>query len=383
MQRRMEEEFGSVEVLHKGKSYQLPLATVRVLMDDYCVISPPQQGERAQEIMREVLQELGLPRQMSKGKEVSSVGEYLGWWLDSAKQALRLPPDKVAGTEEAIRKLLLGEEVNGEVATFFLRKELESLIGKLTHAHLVFPRTRPFINSLLACQRSLNHQFKRGSSNPDLRRSAEAFLGVLRTERPFADLLLSHDGSVDGDWACGDAAGDGGMGYFSERGCRTHAWGVCMATAVRNVAGKDKIVSSTLQESACMAVAFLEWARSAPIGSTFTYLTDAANLAHNWKRGRSSVDRINSLLMLVAEASVERDLQLRVFWHSRTTAPAKLADSLSRGVVQAYQVSSLMRNRSHGSIPGSVLARVRASLLTPTSSSTPTSQKRRLTDTTG
>lgn len=78
--------------------------------------------------------------------------------------------------------------------------------------------------------------------------------------------------------------------------------------------------------------------------SPFTYLTDADNLARNWKRGRSGTERVNSLLLLISEACIAKDLHLRVVRHSRRVPLAKLADLLSRGDVQGYRASSRTRN---------------------------------------
>ena len=372
IQRRPKKEFGEITVEHKGEFYKMPLATVCVLMDDFIVISPLAQGKRAEGIMHEVLQELGLPRQLSKDKPVSPEGKYLGWWLDSQLQKMRLPDDKRDAITAHINRMLIPKErKDGSVQPisemgFFLKNDLESLIGKLTHGNLVFPESRPFVNSLLGANRKLNKAFKRGKPDKAMARSARVFLAVLPRTRSFADILRTHDGGVEGDWACGDASGDGGLGYFSETRTCTHHWGKTMAAGIQRDNVRDLKVSSTLQETACMVVAFLEWSRSANAGSWFTYLTDADNLAHNWKRGRSATDRINSLLLLVSQTSLDRDLHLRVVWHSRRVPDARLADMLSRGDVQGFRASSPLPIRNHGPIPACILSEVRASLRMPT-----------------
>ena len=303
---------------------------------------------------------------------------------------MRPPDDKVDAIEKELVRLFLhgdyvrkdGTRIVTDKIPFFLKKDLESIIGKLTHGNLVFPRSRPFINSLLSLNRRLNTPYMKGKTNSDLERSARLFVSVLRDWRSFDSLLQTHRGPIEGDWACGDASGNGGFGYFSPRGIRCHDWGSRMAAGFRDLSRKDEKVSSTLQEGACMTAAFLEWAPSAPCNSLFTYVSDADNLTHNWKKGRSAAERVNALQMLVAAESLKRNLHLRVVWHSREAPYAKLADMLSRGNVQGFVASSPIPNLRRGLIPSSVTAAVQGSLRTPTSSSDPTSRKARSTSTT-
>ena len=118
--------------------------------------------------MHEVLQELGLPRQLSKDKPVSPEGKYLGWWLDSQLQKMRLPDDKRDAITAHINRMLIPKErKDGSVQPisemgFFLKNDLESLIGKLTHGNLVFSRESTVHQFPSRCEPQTGQGFQAG-----------------------------------------------------------------------------------------------------------------------------------------------------------------------------------------------------------------------------
>ena len=386
IQRKLTDTFGEVEVATaNGQRVTIPRASVFFLMDDFACVSNKDIAKEVEQVMVSTLAELGMPTQPAKDKHHSTDGKYLGWWIDSAGVGHVTSPDDKS--VPIIRTL--GEfgartrhVAKGGLAKYakltVTVKELQSLVGKLTFYHPAARNWRPFCNEMLRMIRTQPHGKPQWPMKVTerLREDCSRWMTLYqrnvksKTQISFAKFTDPHQGLPAQPWACGDASGAGGFGWFTTEELFYGAWGSELAAHLETKTEGDdqsKTVSSTLQETACYAAAILTWVASGPPPhTTFTYLTDAKNVWHNWARGRSGIDRINSILRVVADALILSRCYARIMWQSRKTADASSADMLSRA---NEQVSFLTKFRGsnpdhpglRSAIPSSVETRILAS----------------------
>jgi hypothetical protein len=140
-------------------------------------------------------------------------------------------------------------------------------------------------------------------------------------------------------WAVADAAGEDGAGYFDSIRAVHVQWSeaerASFTLTQQDAANKN---SSTLQELRVLGMAVADWVRTDPaVGAVFNYFTDAQNLPHVMRRGRSSIAVVNGELRRIHLLLAPRALGVRVHWNPREALCAKMADSLSRGLFAEFQ----------------------------------------------
>ena len=326
VQERLTKAFGTVEVVTaQGMTARIPRASVFVLMDDYSVVSNKDIAAQVERILVDTLTELGLPTQPTKDKHHGPDGKYLGWWLDTRRRGIiSLPHDK--------RDPWLAELSSIVASRYTTVKAMERNVGRLTHAHPVHRRLRPLVAEMLRIIRTRSpHRVK---VTDRLKEDLRTWCHALRTKPTctFSKLIDSHQGKPTRDWACGDASGAGGFGWYTAVSIYYDQWGPELDASLDDA---DSDVSSTLQETACYVAAAMTWMQSAGRGDTFTYFTDAKNVYFNWVKGRSPTSRVNNIIRRLALALHKHGCYTRVVWQRRNTPDAKSADLLSRAAAQA------------------------------------------------
>ena len=112
-------------------------------LDDFVVLGPPSSETCAEhlQILHKVCNDLGVPLAPEKQEDPDTTITFLGITIDTIKQELRLP-------EEKLRRLLetLSQWERRKSCT---RKELESLIGSLQHACTVIQPGRTFMRTVI------------------------------------------------------------------------------------------------------------------------------------------------------------------------------------------------------------------------------------------
>ncbi len=98
------------------------------------------EGAQALAIAREVLHHLGIPVAKHKTEGPATLVAFLGILIDSERLELRLPPEKIQRLQT-----LLSSWSSRKACT---RKELESLLGHLSHAASVVRPGRTFLREL-------------------------------------------------------------------------------------------------------------------------------------------------------------------------------------------------------------------------------------------
>jgi hypothetical protein len=353
-------------------------------MDDFICLSGGGKAVQldAFRIMKRVMADLGVPLAEEKEKIAVQTGEFLGLILDTRNQIVDCPEDKRAAIVQTLLSLTNAATKCVQVKT------LETLLGRLTWLHLVWPHSRPWVNPWLRCVAKHTQMYFHPRITEDMRESARHWLGTLKAAppRPFQTrpgLLtaralctgVSNSGrwwkdkrgtwrcTVDADarvdwWRdgpsllnsavyCGDAAGEEGWGWFSGAQVQCGMWSKQERASftLNNATGESEHraakggkVSSTLQEVRCMRFAVQHWATTNPApGAIVTYFTDSDNAVHVMRKMRSNKEAINDEIKLVADLCRENGWQVRVVWHSRSCLAGRCADALSRGDVQEFR----------------------------------------------
>ncbi len=112
-------------------------------LDDFIVVAPPQSGEckEAVETMDAVCRQLGVPMAPHKREGPTTCLVFLGIEIDTVAGELRLPAEKLSRLTTLLNKWGARKSCQ--------RRELESLIGVLSHACKVVRPGRSFLRRLL------------------------------------------------------------------------------------------------------------------------------------------------------------------------------------------------------------------------------------------
>ena len=113
-------------------------------LDDFLFLCAPhsQSGAQALEIALRLFNMLGIPVASHKTEGPATILIFLGVLIDTVKFELRLPSAKLARLQE-----MMQQWVGRRACT---RKELESLLGHLSHAATVITQGRTFLRQLFA-----------------------------------------------------------------------------------------------------------------------------------------------------------------------------------------------------------------------------------------
>ena len=135
------------------------LSSILHYLDDYLIAGPPTSTQCARHLTTflEVCDDLGIPVAMDKVDGPAAVLTFLGLELDSTQQRIRLPPDKLA---ELLAELRAWSDRSSTT-----KRELLSLIGKLSFAAGAVPAGRLFLRRLISLSttvRSLHHRIRLG-----------------------------------------------------------------------------------------------------------------------------------------------------------------------------------------------------------------------------
>ena len=118
-------------------------ATLLHYLDDFLLVGPQEQPtcQEAMATMLQVCERMGVPVATEKCEGPATCITFLGIVLDSSLQQLRLPPDKLQEISSLTRSWLGKRKVT--------KRELLSLIGKLSFAAKVVPAGRLFLRRLM------------------------------------------------------------------------------------------------------------------------------------------------------------------------------------------------------------------------------------------
>jgi hypothetical protein len=328
-------------------------AKIKHYLDDFVAIARnAAMSEQATDIMLQVFGDLGIP--LSHGKSQLNVqeGKYLGLWLESARQRLSIPEAKREVILAELRELG-DEKVEGGKA--WSKKRLESLVGRLTWGHAQWFASRPLINPLLHALAKQPRGHGRIKRTSGLRRTAKDWIQAIEVTPPrhfrtrpralamqmpdlnSSVLEVEHKAAF-----CGDSSAEHGFGWYNKIAIRCGKWEEEQKASADLCDGEEDLGlgpvknSSTLQELRCLTDAVRYWIASGERrDEVCVYFSDAYNLVHLFRKGRSRKKQINLELWDLGLELRERGLAVRVVWQRRNGSFAMAADCLSRGFVDA------------------------------------------------
>lgn len=113
-------------------------------LDDFLLVGPPISKQCGQALakMLKVCSQLGFPIALEKLEGPTAILTFLGILIDTTKMELRLPPDKL---ESLLQLLQQWQHTNRKIS----KRQLLSLIGKLSFAAKVVPAGRIFLRRLI------------------------------------------------------------------------------------------------------------------------------------------------------------------------------------------------------------------------------------------
>lgn len=314
-------------ILQKDLNRELGQEAVKVFhyLDDCLLVGRDEtESEQGFKVMLKTYSRLGIPLSEEKTEAALPRAEFLGLIVDAENQCLLYPEDKQADLLRILRQIEEAGKSN--------RRVLRSLLGKLTFAHAVFPLVRPFVTELYRLTNKLKEDahFVRlsGVARTDIEIWRKAITNNKGTPFKNRERVANRDDAIKkGHWACGDASGEIGYGWYDQSSYTIVRWNPQerASFSTRGFAN-----SSTWQETTALVAATLTWLEKGHRGQVFVYYSDANNLRLNHDSGRSTNSAVNNLLRLLASHLMARDCRLEVVWQPRSHPMQEAADYLSR-----------------------------------------------------
>ena len=179
-----------------GVSYQLHY------LDDFLLLGPPDQQTCAQALHRtiQVCQELGVPIAVHKTEGPAPVLPFLGILIDSIRMELSLPPEKVTRITAMVMQWRERKAAS--------KRELQSLIGTLSHAATAVPPGRTFLRRMIETMSIPKCQHHHVRLNAEFQSDIQwwaCFLPQWNGGSMFPQAQAAHSFWSDssGSWGCG------------------------------------------------------------------------------------------------------------------------------------------------------------------------------------
>ena len=183
-------------------------------LDDFLVLGPPGQASCAEHLSTtlELCQELGFPVAEEKTEGPTTVITFLGIEIDTVRQQVRLPREKLARLTSSIAGWMSRTE-HPSPRNSARKRDLLSLLGLLHHAATVVRPGRAFVRNLIDAVGTVQALEQRVHLNSSARADLawwHTFLGIWNGSSIMppsgAPLLLTSDAS--GTWGCGALHGN-------------------------------------------------------------------------------------------------------------------------------------------------------------------------------
>eukprot|EP00731_Ephydatia_muelleri_P017680 Em0010g778a len=179
-------------------------------LDDFLLVGPPGKDtcQEAMSRMLTVCDQLGIPVASEKLEGPTTALTFLGIVLDTSAQQLRLPPDKLEELTGLIRSWLSRHKAT--------KRELLSLIGKLSFAAKVVPAGRLFLCRLIDLSTTVRKLHHHISLNAEARADIRWWDSFLPSWNGVAMFLDPEWTAADSLQLYTDASGSLGFGaYFN------------------------------------------------------------------------------------------------------------------------------------------------------------------------
>ena len=185
------------------RSTGVPIVTHYI--DDFIIIGPPGCSECQQSLQKalQVCSNLGLPVAPQKTEGPSTCMPILGIEVDTQAMELRLPTDKMERLKETLQAWKMKRSCT--------RRELESLIGLLSHACKVVRPGGRFLSALLELLPVAKKRHHHIRLNTSFKADVEWWLSFMERWNGISILSINPNGCPDeflwsdasGSWGCG------------------------------------------------------------------------------------------------------------------------------------------------------------------------------------
>ncbi len=293
---------------------QSGVSTLLHYLDDFFFCSPSHSNgcEKALATAIPLCKSLGLPVSPHKVVGPATTLTFLGIIIDSEKQELRLPKEKLARINTLLQSFL-----NRRCAT---KQELQSLIGHLNHAARVVKPGRSFLRELINTRTIPKHSYHKVRLNSQCRADIAwwaQFCHKWNGVSFFPNMPKGHT-------LISDASGSWGCGAFIEQSRQWFQLKWSMPWINRDIAVKELVP---------IIIAAAIWGKYWS-NSTVTFLSDNMAVVHSLKKGSAKDPHLSHLLrcLFFLEAHFR-------FEHRADHIPGKLnvaADALSRNDVTTF-----------------------------------------------
>ena len=184
-------------ILHsKGVIHQLHY------LDDFLLLGPPDDPacRLALQCTLHVCQELGVPIAMHKTEGPSCQLTFLGIHIDTIKMELSLPPDKVTRITAMV--------LQWREKRVAIKRDIQSLIGTLSHAATVVPPGRTFLRRMIETMKIPVFQHHHVRLNREFQSDIHWWACFLpqwngKSILPKAHASHSFTSDASGSWGCG------------------------------------------------------------------------------------------------------------------------------------------------------------------------------------
>ena len=187
-------------------------------LNDFFLAAPPHSGccQRDLDTFLQAASKLGVQVAMETVEGPLTAMSFLGLILDSVKQEIRLPPDELAELTHELDRRSTRRKAT--------KRELLSLIGKLSFAARAVPVGRLFLRRLITLASTVVHLHNRIRLNAEAQADItwwQTFLPTWNGTAKFIDLnsVLAADMLL-----YADASGTHGCGAYYQSAWFFHAW---------------------------------------------------------------------------------------------------------------------------------------------------------------
>ena len=291
-------------------------------LDDFFLAGPSSSDicKKNMQITKSLFDRLGVPLAPEKIVGPTTVLTYLGIVIDTELMELRLPDDKL----QSLLVLLN----NWQIKRKCTKRELLSLIGKLSFASKVIPSGRSFLKRLIDLSKSVSHLHHRVSLNFDARQDIGWWKEFLPSWNGKYKILDSEVTLAPDLNLFTDASGTLGFGIYFDGKWISHPW-------------PEQFYNYSIQwkELFPIYIACFIWAESLS-RKRILFNCDNASIVDIWSTHSSKCPHITNLLRKLFFISAKHEFSINV-----THIPGlnnSIADSLSR--LQVTQFRQLAPN---------------------------------------
>ncbi|KAK3747903.1 hypothetical protein QZH41_010206, partial [Actinostola sp. cb2023] len=170
-------------------------------LDDFCGVSSPERASAGFSALRSLLQELGLDEAYEKAVSPTTRLTFIGLEVDTIAMTVSVPEDKLCDLESILNKWQ-----NKRRCT---KRQLQSLIGKLSFVATCIPPGRIFMSRLLQMLRLLYRQHHHAHLTQNFRKDIQWWQTFLRSYNgislilednttPVPDAIVASDACLTG-----------------------------------------------------------------------------------------------------------------------------------------------------------------------------------------